>query len=487
MLVVSAGDEAAGRLLRTMQQITTHPLLAGSVVDETQHRIILSNGSEIRSVPASERQIRGWTTDLLICDEAAFLAEDLLLSAALPTTAARPDGRTVLASTPWGTEGAFYALAMEGLREGSPHVRTFRWALKDATWIAPEVIETARATMPPIRFRAEYEGEWAPAGDAYFDSEDILACAADFPMLRDGGGAPAVCGLDWGRQRDAHAVAVTGLLDDCGANGRPVVILAWCETSRRPYGQQLAEIESLTAGWALTVYSETNGVGAYPSEELAQRLPQTRVVGVASTQSSKEDSYGRLGALLAQRAIVLPNHPELLRQLGGVSATPTPSGGLRIGARVESIHDDLPDALALAVAGLPRQLAEVPPRGFPEDQEWAETPGGVRVPIPVRTLEAEMSYLTVYGDLVKCRKCGQYNVAARPACRLCGAQLQEAAKPAGQAAATKPAAAAQRRGAYAEAYDLRRCEAGHTWSGRYHDACPQCRRGGGQAYRRPAA
>jgi len=59
------------------------------------------------------------------------------------------------------------------------------------------------------------------------------------------------------------------------------------------------------------------------------------VTGVALSQRSKETSYGRLGALLAERAIVQPRHEELIRQVGGISARPTPSGGLRIGARLE--------------------------------------------------------------------------------------------------------------------------------------------------------
>jgi hypothetical protein len=48
ILVLSAGDVAASRLLRTMRQAAVHPLLASSVVDETQHRLILDNGSEFR-------------------------------------------------------------------------------------------------------------------------------------------------------------------------------------------------------------------------------------------------------------------------------------------------------------------------------------------------------------------------------------------------------------------------------------------------------
>ena len=491
VLVVSAGDEAAGRLLRTMRQIAGHPLLAASVDDETQHRVILSNGSEIRSVPASERQVRGWTVDLLIVDEAAFVSEDLLVSAALPTTAARKDARIVLASTPWGTEGPFYRLAVAGLDPANPVTRSFRWKLADAPWITPEAVQAARDSMSPLRFRAEFEGEWVPAGDAYFDTADILACVADFAMTRDGAGAPATAGLDFGRQRDAHAIALAGLLDDYGANGRPVVIVPWVETSRRPYGAQLAEVEALAGMWALTVLSETNGVGAYPSEQLAQKLLRTRVIPVASTQASKEDCYGRLAALLAQRSIVLPNHPELLRQLGGVSAQPTPSGGLRIAARLESIHDDLPDALALAVGGLPRQLAEVPVREVPEDQQWCETACGVSVPLPVITLRAEASWGAIYGGFVICGTCGAPYPANRDTCPApgCGEPNPQAAvrqaEPAPAAAAAAQPGEAVPAGNYWNP-DLMRCAAGHLFDRRYADQCPACR-GGTSGGRMPAS
>lgn len=394
VLIVSAGDEAAGRVLRLVQQIAAHDLLHTSVVDETQHRVILSNGSEIRSVPASERQVRGWSVDLLVVDEAAFVSDELLLAAALPTTAARPDARVVLASSPWGSSGAFHSLAQAGLDGSDPAVVTFRWRLADATWIAPHVVEAARRVMSPLRFAAEFEGQFVAAGDEYFPPDDLRACVAAVPLRRDGAGMPASCGLDWGRQQDAHAVALVGVCDDGGRNRRPVLVVPWVETSRRPYGAQVAEVEALTRMWSLTVRSETNGVGAYPSEELGRRLGGlVRVTPSASTQTSKENAYGRLAVALAERSIVLPDHPELLRQLGGVVAEPTPSGGLRIGARGAG-HDDLPDALTLAVAGLPRELASPPVCDV--DGEWVFTPDGVGVPLPVRTVPAEPDWGTVY-------------------------------------------------------------------------------------------
>jgi hypothetical protein len=396
VLVVSAGDEASARLLRSMQLLCDHPLLAGSVVDETQHRLILSNGSEIRSVPASDRQIRGWSVDLLLIDEAAFLSEDLILSAALPTTSARPDARIVLASSPWGDTGAFRTLAVAGQDPRNPHTQTFQWRTADAWWISEAAIEAARASMSDLRFRAEYLGEWVPAGDAFFNADDIRDAVADFPLDPDGVGCQGFAGLDWGRRQDAHAVTVAGVLDDFGVNGRPVVVAAWVETSRRRYSAQVDEVVRLAGLWDLTIVSEVNGVGAMPTETLAQRLPFIHVRGSASSQSSKENAYGRVSALLSEGRLVLPQHPELLRQLAGVVAVPTPSGGLRIAARSEGIHDDLPDSLSLAVAAMPLQLADPPRRDAPEGTVWVETPAGVRVPVPARTAIAEIDWSDVY-------------------------------------------------------------------------------------------
>ena len=137
----------------------------------------------------------------------------------------------------------------------------------------------------------------------------------------------------------------------------------------------------------------------------------------------KEDNYGRLATLLSERALVLPDHPEMLRQLGGVAATPTPLGRLRIGARYESLHDDLPDALALAVGRLPRQLADPTRRDIPEGQNWAETPGGVRVPVPVRTLRPDISWFCANADMSRCHACGHARRTGAK-CGFCGAAAE---------------------------------------------------------------
>lgn len=330
-------------------------------------------------MPASERQIRGWAVDLLIVDEAAFLDDDLLHGAAMPTTAARPHARIVLASSPWSDSGPFWQAAAAGMAGTDPHTRTVRWSLRDAPWISTEAVEAARASMSELRFRAEYEGEFVGSADRFFPPGELRAAVAGYAL---GGPAPgAVAGLDWGRAYDAHAVVVAAQLVDWGVNGEPVAFLPWLEASRRPYADQVAEVVSVARWLRLRrLASETNGVGAYPTEDVTTRLRGRGVLveAVATSQRSKEDAYGRVRALLSAGRLVLPDDPELLRQLGGIVGSATPAGGLSIAAASPALHDDLPDALSLAAARLDlRAQREVEP---PEGVEWLETGSGVRVP-----------------------------------------------------------------------------------------------------------
>jgi hypothetical protein len=426
VLIVSAGEEASKRLLAEINQAAAHPLLRGSVLNESASLLLLSNGSEIRSVPASERQIRGWTVDLLIVDEAALVPDEVLLGAALPTTAARPEAQIILTSTPWAMEGAFYRSYLAGIDAAVEHTRSFQWRLLDAPWITPAAVEHARAALPPLRFRAEFEGEFVGASDALFPPADLRDAVCSYRLVppSEARGEEIVVGVDWGRAFDRHAVCALGLLDDYGANEHPILFVPWLETSQRPYSEMVEVVasiarpverramrlapfysrqvpERLPGGFVLhengatlpppggyrvrpgysvrALVTEMNGVGAMPSEELARRLGR-RVLGVHSSQRSKEDAYSRLRALLSDHRLVLPDDVELIRQLQGLTYSPTASGGLTIEAADPNVHDDLADALSLAVSAVPHDTRGGVASDVPEGIEWIETAGGVRVP-----------------------------------------------------------------------------------------------------------
>lgn len=74
VLIISSSEDTARRLLRDIRDVAAgSELLAGSLVTEQAGLLTLTNGSQMRSVPASERQIRGWTVDLLLVDEAGLV------------------------------------------------------------------------------------------------------------------------------------------------------------------------------------------------------------------------------------------------------------------------------------------------------------------------------------------------------------------------------------------------------------------------------
>lgn len=388
VLVVSAGEDAARRLLGQVRRIATgSELLAGSVLDEQAALLTLTNGSEVRSVPASERQVRGWTVDLLLVDEAALVPDDLLLGAAMPTTAARPEARVVLASSPLTAAGAFYDHAVRG-DAGSEHVRTFRWALSDAEWITPSVIEAARESMSELRFRAEYEGEFASGADALFTRSALDRVLADYlpaPLERLEGPARVLAGVDWGATVDRSAVVAVGRL--AGRERRFGVVCAHRWRAGAPLARVIDDVASSPAHFD-TVAMETNGLGMPCAQELMVRLRRralesgggrsggtvlmgaqdferalerpprrwpgrptfvTRKLPVHTTAELKAATYSALRLMVDEGRLVIPAAAEeLVRELLMLRVDLTPSGTERVEASTG--HDDLADALMLACA-----------------------------------------------------------------------------------------------------------------------------------------
>jgi hypothetical protein len=384
VLIVSAGEEAARRLLARVREIaTSSPLLRGSVVDETAGLLTLTNGSELRSVPASERQVRGWSVDLLLVDEAAMVSDDLILGAAFPTTAARPQARIVMASSATTAAGAFYDHVMLG-RQGAEHVRAFAWRLSDAPWISASVIAAARESMTPTRFSAEYEGQFASGADALYPRELLDRATADFlmPGMAGLGEHAGLAGVDWGVTNDRTALVVVSRLAVPAGLFAVTVANAW--PSGFPLdgpGGIVGEIAELPAVFE-QVSAEVNGVGYPLAQSLERRLrdrrPRPVVEFIHTSGALKAATYGALRMLLEQGKLVLPASAEgLLREMMLLRVELTQQGGERIEAGVG--HDDLADSLMLSLGPYQDSGGQWRSRlGDAAEREGAPSPGPLR-------------------------------------------------------------------------------------------------------------
>ncbi|HEV7483606.1 MAG TPA: hypothetical protein VGO13_10960 [Solirubrobacterales bacterium] len=396
VLIVSASEASARRLLAEVRAVVGAAALRGSVVDEQAGLVRLSNGSEIRSVPSSERTIRGNVVDLLLVDEAAFVPDALLLGAAFPTTAAR-DGKIVLASSAGVAAGAFYDLAQSGLA-GSEQVRTHRWVAKaaggdcDASWITPSVIARERDALGSLRFNAEFLAQFASGADSLFSAAVLNRATADYeiPELADlRGPAKVAAGVDWGAVSDRSTLVAIGRLP-VGTERIYGVRCAKRWRAGHPLNEVISEIVNSPAlfDW---LTAETNGLGAPCSqdlfrgilrrrpehgggrrrrvvswsyeEELAnarkprkrfrERSPEpafvTKKIALHVTSESKSATYSALRLLIDRGQLLLPaSAEELRRELLMLKVTLGQTGNERIEASGGG-HDDLADALAAAL------------------------------------------------------------------------------------------------------------------------------------------
>ncbi|WP_214365621.1 terminase large subunit domain-containing protein [Pseudonocardia sp. H11422] len=396
VLIVSAGEEAAKRLLADVADLaTSSPLLRGSVLDETKGSLTLSNGSVIRSVPASERQIRGWPVDLLVVDEAGFVSNDIW-RAAEPAIIARPGSRVILSSSPWGGLLAFFrALWQRGLDRPDEHVAAWHWPSTTSPLVDAALLEQIREREPADYFAREYLAEWPDESGAYFTEDELMAATASYQLIDPATVAPArrfpcVGGVDWGVAVDANALAMLAVLDpDAALDNRWRVFVPWLEAHHRTTWAWWVDRLATVAGAMRprVIASERNGVGAMPTESLQEELRRrripTNVQPVWTDGRRKQSGFGALKLLLQSDRIVLPRHPELLKQLRALTFEQQAGGTLRIAVPETAGHDDLAMALMQALSCVEtRRLRDGngDPHGPRPDPDTVATGAGALVP-----------------------------------------------------------------------------------------------------------
>ena len=99
--------------------------------------------------------------------------------------------------------------------------------------------------------------------------------------------------------------------------------------------------------------SERNGVGAWPTSDLARRVAYGHFVVPAWTDARRKMSgYGMTRGLLQQRRLLLPAHPQLLSQLRALQFEQTASGLMKIEGPESAGHDDIADSLMRAMSAI---------------------------------------------------------------------------------------------------------------------------------------
>jgi len=405
VLLVSAGEAASRRLLADIADAaTSSPLLSGSVLDEHKGELALSNGSRIVSVPASQRQIRGWPVDVLILDESGFIDPDIW-RAAEPAIIARPGSRVILASSPWGTVDHFFrALWQRGSDAPDEHVASWHWPSSISPLVDAEQLERIREREPADYYAREYLAEWPDESGAYFTEAELMAATASYRLTDPATLAPArrfpcVGGVDWGVARDANALVVASVLDpEAALDSRWRVFLPWLEAHSGTTWAWWIDRLAIVAGSLRprVLASERNGVGAMPTETLQDELLRRRipvnVQPIWTDARRKQAGFGKIKLLLQSDRLVLPRHPALLKELRGLTFEQQAGGTLRIEVPSNLGHDDLAMSLMQALSCVETRYlrdGNGDPHGPALDLDTVAT--GAGVPVPRRPAPIESS------------------------------------------------------------------------------------------------
>jgi hypothetical protein len=338
VLILAPTQRQSSELFKRVKDLIGASPKNWGVERETQTIIEFENDSRIICLPAGSdgHNIRGYTADYIICDEAAFIEDSIFSSVLLPMLATT-NGTLALASTPFGKSGFLYDEAWTGEDWHLTHVPSSESPLVDSEFIAEQ-----RETLSRTEFRQEIEGEFVSSAAAFFDRDVLRAATGSDSAFT---GKNVVLGADIARHGSDRTVIVP--MDGNGTiNGDAMV--------SDPELNLTDAVNHITRLYnrydCRSVVIDETGVGAGPVEMLEDDLGERVVTGVKFTISKKQSMYNALKSDLENRSVTLPDHRRLQREFkeleyeltrGGKTKIHHPSGGT----------DDHPDAVCLAAHG----------------------------------------------------------------------------------------------------------------------------------------
>jgi phage FluMu gp28-like protein len=324
----------------------------GWIQKQQRTQILFKNGSRIIALPCSENLLRGYTADIIICDEANFFQhdEDIFYSILMPMLATT-DGTLIVSSTPWNKDSVFYRFYNDPTF--SKHIVTWQEAV-EAGLMKKDFITQMQSLLPTERFQREFEAQFVEDIDAWLPQSLIVKCiesSLEPYTFEDIPSGNFFVGVDFGKHQDHSVVAVVRKDED----GLRLVHIHRFPLETQ-YASVIGYVKSLCDRWRTvwTVYADVTGVGEYICEDM-RNSGISHVTGVTFTVKTKEEMATILKEKMRQGEFKIPYVPvrrmadiDLVSELNIEKFELAPSGHIKF-SHPESTHDDVFWAVALAV------------------------------------------------------------------------------------------------------------------------------------------
>lgn len=302
-------------------------------------RIIeMVNGSTInlKSVEQGDN-LRGYTADLVIIDEAAYCNKDVVQSCVLPWTNTT-GGSIVLFSTPRfrNEKDLFYYYYSKGVGKESKGFISIDWTKYDTSALLPEEkFEQYKATLPNRIFVNEILGQFIDADGGVFG--DFTPVINQNPRLTGN----YTAGVDFGATVGKDYTAIS-------------IFNEHNEQVHIEYRNDLKPVE--TVKWLVEVIRkwkpssigvEVNSIGQVYFDMLKREVRGVRLIPFTTTNQSKRKIIEELAKMIEACEISLLDDRELQNELTAYEVNELKSG-LTYNAP-SGYHDDLVMATAIAL------------------------------------------------------------------------------------------------------------------------------------------
>jgi len=307
--------------------------------EPTLTRIILKNGSRIYALPAGRTGyfIRGFTIDLLIADEAAYIPEEVW-KAVIPMIAvsrkARGLGHIILLSTPFG-KGGYYYESFHDLDFKQFHVSS-----EKCPRIPKDFLLKEKRRLTKAEYAQEYLGEFIDEFNQFFPTALIKKCMTfiDWHFEKDFNAQRTYyLGVDIARYgADENAFVISEM--DRKNNMRIVKVLT---TQRKALTDTVGRILELNNRFHFRkIFVDDAGVGGGVMDMLVEKLGRL-VIGLNNAKRSidkegrqkgilKEDMYSNALVLMESGKVQMLSDLSLLKSLKSIVFEYTADKNLRL-------------------------------------------------------------------------------------------------------------------------------------------------------------
>jgi len=313
----------------------------------TLTKIVLTNGSRVYCVPAGRTgySIRGYTVDLLIADEAAFIPETVWLAVTPMLAVSRHErgfGWIITISTPFGKGGYFFDTFTDG------DFLQIHVSSEDCKRIDPSFLRKEKARMTKAQYRQEYLAEFTDEWNQFFPTDLIKRAMTFIEWSKSSDWKPTAryyLGVDIARYGgDENAFVI------CELDKKRLKIVKCFTTDRVSTVDTIGRIVDIDREFGFNkIFVDDAGIGGGVTDILIERFGR-RVMGLNNASKRvqvqgeekkkgilKEDLYSNVLMLLETGHLELISDLSLLRSLKSITYS---YGALDTGSRNLKIFGD---------------------------------------------------------------------------------------------------------------------------------------------------